>query len=204
MTLGPPDDLDRRSLSLLGLDPGAVWFRFYAAKHPDPFGFNRNATSRFSAPGDTPPDRRFGLIYLGASFKVAFAETLVRDQSADQPSPIVEEARFATTDCAEMALRRPLRLVDLRGDARIRLNIPSNVAGARHHALARRWSLAFHGHPERPDGVIYASRLNGETCLAVYERAIADGLQLRARPRRLTAYPAELAAAVDAFNVALV
>lgn len=32
--------------------------------------------------------------------------------------------------------------------------------------------MAFHEHPTRPDGIIYPSRLNGETNLAIYDRAI--------------------------------
>jgi hypothetical protein len=32
---------------------------------------------------------------------------------------------------------------------------------------------SFHEHPEQPDGIIYPSRLNAETNLAVYGRAIS-------------------------------
>ena len=39
-------------------------------------------------------------------------------------------------------------------------------------SLARRWSVAIHEHPSRPEGIIYPSRLNGEINLAVYDRAI--------------------------------
>jgi hypothetical protein len=32
--------------------------------------------------------------------------------------------------------------------------------------------VAFHEHPQQPDGIIYPSRLNGETNLAIYGRAV--------------------------------
>ena len=38
--------------------------------------------------------------------------------------------------------------------------------------LAPAWSLAFINHPATPDGIIYSSRLNHDTNLAVYDRAI--------------------------------
>ena len=65
-----------------------------------------------------------------------------------------------------------MSLVDLRGDGPLRMGIPSDVARGSKQSLARRWSLAIHEHPFQPDGIIYPSRLNGETNLAVYDRAI--------------------------------
>jgi hypothetical protein len=66
----------------------------------------------------------------------------------------------------------PLRLVDLRGDGPLRMGVPSDVVGATRQALARAWSLAFHEHPMKPDGIIYPSRLNEEINLAIYDHAI--------------------------------
>lgn len=36
------------------------------------------------------------------------------------------------------------------------------------------WSLAFYRHPQRPDGIIYHSRLNESLNIAVYDRAVPD------------------------------
>jgi RES domain len=74
---------------------------------------------------------------------------------------------------AEIAVARALTLVDLYDDAAIRMGVPSDVARASQQSLARSWSLAFHEHPEQPDGIIYPSRLNAETNLAIYGRAIS-------------------------------
>ena len=40
-----------------------------------------------------------------------------------------------------------LNLVELRGDARIRMGIPSDVARSTRLTLARAWSVAFYEHP---------------------------------------------------------
>jgi hypothetical protein len=37
---------------------------------------------------------------------------------------------------------------------------------------SRDWSVAFHNHPDAPDGIIYPSRLTGATNLAIYSRAV--------------------------------
>ena len=63
-------------------------------------------------------------------------------------------------------------IIDLRGDGPVRMGIPSDVPRGSKQSLARKWSVAFHDHPEEVDGIIYPSRLNGETNLAVYDRAV--------------------------------
>jgi hypothetical protein len=52
------------------------------------------------------------------------------------------------------------------------LVVPTDVVKASAQTLARVWSVAFYEHPERPDGIIYPSRLIGRTNLAVFDRAI--------------------------------
>ena len=52
------------------------------------------------------------------------------------------------------------------------MGIPSDVPRSANQALARRWSLAFYQHPSQPDGIIYPSRLNEDTNVAIYDRAV--------------------------------
>jgi len=52
------------------------------------------------------------------------------------------------------------------------MGIPSDVPRSSKQTLARKWSVTVHDHPEQVDGIIYPSRLNGETNLAVYDRAV--------------------------------
>ena len=52
------------------------------------------------------------------------------------------------------------------------MGVPSDVPRGSRQTLARLWSVAFHDHPEHVDGIVYASRLNGETNLAIYDRGV--------------------------------
>ncbi|TIX74108.1 MAG: RES domain-containing protein [Mesorhizobium sp.] len=62
------------------------------------------------------------------------------------------------------------------------MGVPTDVVRAQRQNLARRWSVAFHEHSSRPDGIIYPSRLNGATNLAIYDHSIA-----KLQPKRILA-----------------
>jgi hypothetical protein len=99
---------------------------------------------------------------------------MLRDQRNGQ----VEDYPIAETELrawlfADIEVLEPLSVVDLRGDGALRMGVPSDVIGSSRQELARTWSVAFYDHPAQPDGIIYPSRLNRETNLAVYDRAIA-------------------------------
>ena len=67
------------------------------------------------------------------------------------------------------------------------MGVPTDVHHASKQTLARLWSVAFHNHPNTPDGIIYPSRLNGQANLAIYSRAISK-LKVH-RLRKLMAAP---------------
>lgn len=67
--------------------------------------------------------------------------------------------------------------------------------------MARAWSLAFHEHPQKPDGIIYPSRLNEETNLAIYGRAVGKLQSASSSP--LVGAP-NLAAVLDTLKIALI
>ncbi|MER8445044.1 RES family NAD+ phosphorylase [Mesorhizobium sp. M1066] len=102
---------------------------------------------------------------------------------------------------AEIATTTDLRLVDLRGDNAVRMGVPTDVVRAQRQNLARRWSLGFHEHPSEPDGIIYPSRLNGATNLAIYDRAIP-----KLQPKRVMTLlgAPRLAQVLEDFRVGLV
>jgi hypothetical protein len=81
------------------------------------------------------------------------------------------------------------------------MGIPTDVVRGSKQGLARRWSVAVHAHPEQVDGLIYPSRLNGETNLALYDRAI---LKLTSTRTTVLKRASGLAAALGEFEVALV
>ncbi|TJW47969.1 MAG: RES domain-containing protein, partial [Mesorhizobium sp.] len=122
-------------------------------------------------------------LYLGDSLKVCFLETVLRDRREglfdDLP---IEEVELTQRRYAEITTTAELRLIDLRGDNAVRMGVPTDVVRAQRQNLARRWSVAFHEHSSRPDGIIYPSRLNGATNLAIYDHSIA-----KLQPKRILA-----------------
>jgi hypothetical protein len=183
------------------IGPGRRFGRLHLARHADPLGFGKTP-SRFSDPRRRIPGNRFGVLYLSESLKTCFLEAVLRDQRngvvGDFP---LSEHELHNRQYAEIAVAHELILVDLRGDAAIRMGVPSDVAGASQQSLARWWSVAFHEHPEQPDGIIYASRLNAETNLAVYGRAIS---KLTVRSVTPLIHARGLADVLDQLKVALV
>jgi hypothetical protein len=75
-----------------------------------------------------------------------------------------------------------LKLVDLRGDNLVKMGVPTDAVRASSHRLGQRWSFAFWSHTESPDGLVYPSRLNEETNIALYSRAIKKIVAMKIRP----------------------
>ena len=178
----PTRAFDKVQLELATVPTGSSFGRLFFSRYPDPLGFGKNA-SRFSDPRRRKPENRFGVLYLGVSLKVCFVETVLRDRRNGAVGDLpVDETELKALSYAEVVVRKPLLLVDLRGDAPLRMGVPSDVAGASSQGLARVWSTAFHEHPQAPDGIIYPSRLNEETNIAVYGRAIPKLDAVRVQP----------------------
>jgi hypothetical protein len=180
---------------------GRRFGRICLERYPEPLGFGVTP-SRFSDPRRRATKNRFGVLYLGSSLKVCFLEALLRDARngvvGDYP---LDERELHARRFVEIEVTRPLTLVSLAGDAAVRMGVPSDVARASKQALARAWSVAFHEHPTAPDGIVYPSRLNGETNLAVYDRAISKLRASRSMP--LISAPG-LADVLNGLKVALV
>ncbi|RWN94782.1 RES family NAD+ phosphorylase [Mesorhizobium sp.] len=178
----PPPDFGRAKLEIETIPPGRTFGRIYWSTYPDPLGYGKSA-SRFSDLRRRVAANRFGVLYLGDSLKVCFLETVLRDRREglfdDLP---IEEVELTQRRYAEITTTAELRLIDLRGDNAVRMGVPTDVVRAQRQNLARRWSVAFHEHSSRPDGIIYPSRLNGATNLAIYDHSIA-----KLQPKRILA-----------------
>lgn len=197
----PPKGFAGAGLHIHEVPAGQRFGSIYLGRYPDPLGFGKTP-SRFSDPRRRAAANRFGVLYLGETVKVCFLEAVLRDQRdgaiGDLP---MEEAELHDRHYAEIEVAVPLRMVDLRDDGAIVLGVPTDVAKASSQTLARAWSLAFHEHPEKPDGIVYPSRLNGHTNLAVFDRAI---VKLRAaRKTKLIAAPG-LATVLNDLKVSIV
>ncbi len=196
----PTPSFNRAALHLARVDPGARFGRIVLDRHSDALGFGKTP-SRFSDPRRRIPSHRFGVIYLGETLKVCFLEAVLRDSRngavGDYP---MDERELHVRRYAEIEITAPLSLVDLRGDGAIRMGVPSDVR-ASSQRLGRAWSLAFHQHPSAPDGIVYPSRLNGQTNLAVYDRGASKLRVAKVGP--LIAAP-DLPTVLDELMVALV
>jgi hypothetical protein len=181
---------------------GQRFGRLYLSRYTDPLGFGKTP-SRFSDPRRRTERNRFALLcfallcfallcfallcfavlYLGESLKVCFLEAVLRDQRNGAVGDfLLSEHELRARRYAEIAIARELTLVDFRGDGAIRMGVPSDVVRGSQQSLSRWWSVAFHEHPQKPDGIIYPSRLNAETSLAIYDRAIAKLAVTRVTP----------------------
>jgi len=187
-----------RALDLKVIPAGGVWRRIYETRFPNPLGWGPGL-NRFS----DPTGHAYGVVYLGESAKVAFVETLLRDAGDGRGDDLVLAlAEIEARSLASLEATADLQLVDLTGDGRLRMGVPSDVVGARDQTLSRQWSAAFHAHPGQPDGVYYGSRLNGQACIALYDRALSK-LKPTATPRLIDC-DIELAAILDDLEIALV
>ncbi|WP_024342599.1 RES family NAD+ phosphorylase [Bradyrhizobium japonicum] len=168
----PPATSAKSRLELHTVTAGARFGRIYLGRYRDPLGYGKSP-SRFSDPRRRVDANRFGVLYLGDTLKVCFLEAVLRDRhDGSDGSLLLGEDELQERNYAEIEVASALNMVDLRNDCAVRMGVPTDVARASSQALARKWSLAWHEHPSQPDGIIYPSRLNGQTNLAVYHRAL--------------------------------
>jgi hypothetical protein len=189
------------TLDLATISPGERFGRIYLSRYPDPLGFG-TTKSRFSDPSRRTEKNRFGVLYVGSTLKVCFLEAILRDERngavGDYP---IAEAELQVRHYAEIEVTAPLTLIDLRGDGSVRMGIPTDVVRASSQTLSRAWSAAIYDHPAAPDGIVYPSRLNGETNLAIYDRGIG---KLRATTVAPLLGTRGFAKVLDDFCIALV
>ncbi len=171
-SIEPPADFGTSQLRLHTVPAGDIYGRIYLARYANPLGYGKTK-SRFSDPRRRVEANRFGVLYLGKTIKVCFLEALLRDRRDGRIGDLpIAESELQERHYASVRTKEELRLVDLRDDGPVIMGVPTDVAKASQQTLARKWAVAFHEHPEMPDGIIYPSRLNGHTNLAVFNRAI--------------------------------
>lgn len=193
----PPADFSGRSLTITKMPMGTPWLRLSRRQFSDPLGFGRGP-SRFSDPGD-----RFSVAYFGESVMVCFLETVIRDRPDGRIGALpIELAELEDWNCAVAAPTRALRLVDLRAEGALRIGIPSDAVRASDHRLGQAWSGALWAHDAAPDGLLFPSRLNGESNLALYDRAM-PAMQCIAPVASLMKRP-EMPAIIETLELALI
>lgn len=158
----PPADLDDRTLTLRRIPRTWTWHRFHNARTPALY-FGRTGDNRFD-----DPKQDYGVLYMARRLEGAFLEVFLRDPG---PYRIITAEALDRKVLSLIGATRGLKLVDLVGIGLARMRIDNRLATGS-YAVAQRWSRAFHQHPDKPDGILYASRHNPrELCAAVFSRA---------------------------------
>ena len=111
---------------------------------------------------------------------------------------------LALRGLARVEVVRDLRVVDLTAPGMARIRADGRLTTG-DYAVAQRWSLALHDHPDQPDGLIWRSRFDlSRVCLAVYDRARSHIRTVAVCSLDDPAFAPELAAILDRYDFALV
>lgn len=137
-------------------------------KIPLGMGFGK---SRFSSPND-----RFKLLYAAPDLETAIAEAIVRDRFEGKAKRILDIGEIDEFAVAEISTRKELTLLDLRKSGLLKLGVSTDAARAKAHLEGQLLSEDVH-HQFLLDGILYASRLTGADCIAVYDRAVTPKLK---------------------------
>ena len=112
------------------------------------------------------------MLYAAESVKCAFCETVLRNRFADGQPRELPRTDIVDRTVVFIESREALDLVDLRGDAAIRIGIPVEVTSDSDHTKGREFSSSTWQGVREADGFVYRSRFTGESCVAIFDRSI--------------------------------
>ncbi|WP_437406260.1 RES family NAD+ phosphorylase [Sinorhizobium meliloti] len=178
----PPLGFENSLLDIETIPAGRRFGRIYASVFPGPLGYRKTPSGSVIPAGVTREGGLASSIWATHSRSASWKRSCVTRRDGLVCDLPIEEKEICTRRYAEIETIAGLRLVDLREDHAIRMGVPTDVAKSSRQTLARAWSLAFHEHRSVPDGIIYPSRLNGHTNLAIFDRAISKLSAVRVVP----------------------
>lgn len=121
--------------------------------------------SRFDAPGG-----EFGMCYFGAALGVSILETLVRGKKV----PIIPRAELAVRGASTVALKEPLRMLQLEGKGLASFGLSAHVVCGGSYGDCQDLARRVYAKLDGVDGIQYRSRWDtSELCWAVFDRAQA-------------------------------
>ena len=107
------------------------------------------------------------MLYVGADVECAFIETFGHATGTRS----VTEGELQARLFSWIRASRPLQLADLSGPGLARLGADARLTSGESYAASRRWALAIHNHPSRPDGLLFRARHDpSRTCAALFDR----------------------------------
>ena len=156
-------------------------------------------SSRFSSPSDA-----YTVLYGAKSLRAAIAEAILRDRFSDDnrvPREL-DVSEVQNYSISEISTKVALNVLDLRKGGAFRLGVKTDAIGARNHRAGQAFAERLHTEFPDIDGILYASRMTGCDCVAVFDRAIMVKLEATAAVdlERVSA----LRAALRALSVTLV
>jgi hypothetical protein len=130
----------------------------------------------------------FAVMYAALSFETCIVETLVRDRFTHRIKRELPLAAILARGYARISCQpdRELNLLDLRDTGCVDIGAPTDAVRARHFAAGQALGSAVYEEHKDVDGFIYASRLTGDDCIAVFDRAmekltVVDACELKDR-----------------------
>ena len=163
--------LDSKTVSELAIAfRPTAYLRVIPLEHKaTPLGMGLGQT-RFSS-----PTRAFQLAYIAKDVATSIAETIVRDRFEGAAARVLDESEVEDWAMAEISATEPLLVLDLRTTGLLKLGISTDAARAKDHRDGRSLSEELYRSFDI-DGLLYASRLTGAECVAVYDRAVTTKL----------------------------
>lgn len=128
----------------------------------------------FSRFGGT--DQSFAVLYAARDLATALAETVIRDRFEGFANRRLFIEELSGRAAVLLDASAPLRLVDLRKGGCLKLGISTDIAGAKRFPEAQQFAQSIYPNTTI-DGILYASRLTGENCVAVFDRVTASHLE---------------------------
>ena len=125
----------------------------------------------------------FAVLYAALTFETCIAESIIRDRFVRRTRRELPLAAVLMRAHAQIAtqLNSDLLLLDLRDTGCLDIGAPTDAARARHFAAGQAQGRAIYSEHPDVDGVIYASRLTGDDCFAVFDRALDKLIVIDAR-----------------------
>jgi hypothetical protein len=146
------------------------------------------------------PNRTFKVIYLAEDLTTSVAETLIRDRFQGKARRQLMLSEADLWGATEVNSPVPLTLIDLRTTGVLRLGVSTDAVRGKVQNQGRKLSQEVYDQTD-VDGLVYLSRLTGQTCICLYERALSKSLT--ASPVQQVARLAGFIPALQALNVSI-
>jgi hypothetical protein len=139
------------------------------------FGVSRMPLQLHSAPSRFCDGKSgFSVMYVALSFETCVVETLVRDRFTHRLKRELPLAAVLARGYARISTQsdRELNLLDLRDSGCVDIGAPTDAVRARNFVAGQALGKTVYEEHADVDGFIYASRLTGDDCISVFDRAV--------------------------------